>query len=318
MGCQNCNNDCNCNSCFEGVKVPVGPKGDQGVPGTQGIQGVQGPQGENGTDGTDGDSAYQIWLDLGNEGTEQDFIDSLTGPQGDQGPQGDVGLTGDEGPQGAPGPAGIQGEAGEDGTDTIFTEGSPANGLGKSGDIAYDITTSYPQVDIYQKDADAWGLKGTFGNVINPGGGGPAEDSYLFRATKVVDSTYTTTADSFLPVEDDSTVPNFDNGGVWNGVKFVADQDLTDTQFTVENMVLDNNTASPVDVDIRIYKNSSGVETEEAISTTAMIASETGTSVTFSGTIASLLENDEVYLKVELSVSSNVTAKDGVFYNIDV
>lgn len=30
-----------------------------------------------GQDGKDGDSAYQIWLDLGNTGTEQDFIDSL-------------------------------------------------------------------------------------------------------------------------------------------------------------------------------------------------------------------------------------------------
>ena len=29
--------------------------------------------------GTDGKSAYQTWLDLGNEGTEQDFIDSLGG-----------------------------------------------------------------------------------------------------------------------------------------------------------------------------------------------------------------------------------------------
>ena len=39
-------------------------------------------------------SAYEIWLDLGNTGTEQDFIDSLTGPegpQGAQGPQGDPG-----------------------------------------------------------------------------------------------------------------------------------------------------------------------------------------------------------------------------------
>ena len=32
-----------------------------------------------------GKSAYDIWLDLGNTGTEQDFIDSLTGPAGPQG-----------------------------------------------------------------------------------------------------------------------------------------------------------------------------------------------------------------------------------------
>lgn len=33
-------------------------------------------------DGIDGDSAYQIWLNLGNAGTEQDFIDSLIGATG--------------------------------------------------------------------------------------------------------------------------------------------------------------------------------------------------------------------------------------------
>lgn len=33
-------------------------------------------------DGIDGDSAYQIWLNLGNTGTEQDFIDSLQGQDG--------------------------------------------------------------------------------------------------------------------------------------------------------------------------------------------------------------------------------------------
>jgi len=32
-----------------------------------------------------GKSAYEIWLDLDNTGTEEDFIDSLTGPQGPQG-----------------------------------------------------------------------------------------------------------------------------------------------------------------------------------------------------------------------------------------
>lgn len=41
-----------------------------------------------------GKSAYQIWLDLGNTGTEQDFIDSLIGPQGLQGEPANIeGLT---------------------------------------------------------------------------------------------------------------------------------------------------------------------------------------------------------------------------------
>ena len=33
--------------------------------------------GHKGDPGADGDSAYQVWLDLGNVGTQQDFMDSL-------------------------------------------------------------------------------------------------------------------------------------------------------------------------------------------------------------------------------------------------
>ena len=301
MGCENCNNDCNCNSCFEGVKVPVGPRGEQGVQGPQGPQGEQGVQGPQGPQGEQGPQGPQ----------------GPAGADGANGTNGTNGNDGNDGPQGPVGPAGATGPAGADGSQVLFGDGAPSNGLGNNGDVYYDTTTSNPQIDIYSKAADAWSLKGTFGNVINPGGSGPAEDSYLFRATKVVDSRYLTTGDEFLAVEDDSTVPNFDNGGVWNGVKFVADQDLTDTQFVVENMILDNNTASPITVTIRIYKNSTGTETQEGISTTVMAASETGTSVTFNTTIASLLANDEVYLKVPLSAASDVTVKDGSFYNID-
>lgn len=87
----------------------------ENLPGTGGSQGPQGEKGE------DGKSAYDIWLELGNEGTEEDFISSLkgekgdtgeTGPQGIQGPKGDTGEQGEVGPQG---PQGIQGERGEQG-----------------------------------------------------------------------------------------------------------------------------------------------------------------------------------------------------------
>ncbi len=54
--------------------------------------------------GADGDSAYQIWLDEGNSGTAQDFLDALVGAQGSQGAQG---------AQGAQGVQGIQGEQGQ-------------------------------------------------------------------------------------------------------------------------------------------------------------------------------------------------------------
>lgn len=38
--------------------------------------------GTDGTDGTDGKSAYQLWLDAGNTGTEADFLNSLKGTNG--------------------------------------------------------------------------------------------------------------------------------------------------------------------------------------------------------------------------------------------
>lgn len=45
----------------------------------------------SGVQGIDGKSAYEIWLDLGNTGSEQDFIDSLIGDDGDPGDTGDDG-----------------------------------------------------------------------------------------------------------------------------------------------------------------------------------------------------------------------------------
>ena len=63
----------------------TGPQGEPGMDGAQGPQGepgmdgAQGPQGEPGMDGAQGASAYEIWLSLGNTGSEQDFIDYLSG-----------------------------------------------------------------------------------------------------------------------------------------------------------------------------------------------------------------------------------------------
>lgn len=60
---------------YEEVKDIIGSGGEIG----------EGPQGPPGADGL---SAYQIWLDEGNEGTEQDFLESLKGPQGPPGKDG--------------------------------------------------------------------------------------------------------------------------------------------------------------------------------------------------------------------------------------
>src|SRR5690606_12658824 len=42
-------------------------------------------RGEDGTDGDDGRSAYQVWLDNGNTGSETDFLNSLKGVDGETG-----------------------------------------------------------------------------------------------------------------------------------------------------------------------------------------------------------------------------------------
>lgn len=62
-----------------------GPKGDTGRVGQTGGRGVKGNKGD------DGKSAYEIWLDCGNTGTEQDFFDSLRGADGNDGINASIG-----------------------------------------------------------------------------------------------------------------------------------------------------------------------------------------------------------------------------------
>ena len=62
---------------------------DEGNTGTEqefldSLKGTDGDPGE----GTEGKSAYEVWIELGNTGTEQDFIDSLVGPIGEPGEAG--------------------------------------------------------------------------------------------------------------------------------------------------------------------------------------------------------------------------------------
>ena len=60
-----------------------GEKGDIGPTGPTGPTGANGKDGKDGKDGIDGKSAYESWLDAGNTGTEEDFINSLKGEKGD-------------------------------------------------------------------------------------------------------------------------------------------------------------------------------------------------------------------------------------------
>ena len=59
--------------------------------------GKQGDKGDPGIKGEPGKSAYEVWLGLGNQGTEQDFVKALKGDKGDQGNPGKDGTDGKDG-----------------------------------------------------------------------------------------------------------------------------------------------------------------------------------------------------------------------------
>ena len=67
----------------KGDTGPTGAKGDTGPTGAKGDTGPTGANGKDGKDGKDGKSAYEIWLEAGNTGTEEDFLNSLKGEKGD-------------------------------------------------------------------------------------------------------------------------------------------------------------------------------------------------------------------------------------------
>lgn len=58
---------------------------------------IKGDPGEPGSPGKDGQSAYQLWLAQGNQGSEQDFLQSLVGKPGNPGEPGTPGKDGDDG-----------------------------------------------------------------------------------------------------------------------------------------------------------------------------------------------------------------------------
>ncbi len=105
--------------------------------------------------GLNGKSAYQIWLEAGNSGTEEDFLNSLRGPTGEKGEVGAPGPQGLSGPQGVPGKsvyqewldagnigntsdfiASLKGDRGNDGTPGVAGEKGADGAPGKS---AYQI-----------------------------------------------------------------------------------------------------------------------------------------------------------------------------------
>ena len=120
---------------------------------------IPGPQGDPGEDGI---SAYEVWLDLGNIGDEQAFIDSLKGEAGEDGILGTDGLSAYE----------VWLELGNTGDEQAFIDSlkgdAGADGvLGADGLSAYDVWLSLGNTGDEQAFIDS--LKGDQGDPGEPG-----------------------------------------------------------------------------------------------------------------------------------------------------
>lgn len=116
----------------------------------------------SGAQGIQGLSAYQVAVQHGFEGTEDEWLISLkgekgeTGPKGDKGDTGEKGATGERGPQGLQGERGLQGVQGEKGEQGIQgPKGDTGSGLNIKGEL--DSESQLPQEGV---SGDAWLISG--------------------------------------------------------------------------------------------------------------------------------------------------------------
>ena len=130
---------------LRGATGAQGPQGIQGLQGPTGLTGATGSQGIAGTNGTNGLSAYQIWLNTGNTGTEAQFLTALRGATGAQGIQGATGQQGI---------AGTNGTNGLDGKTILNGNQDPTNSTGNNGDFYINTTTN---LLFGPKTSGAWG-----------------------------------------------------------------------------------------------------------------------------------------------------------------
>ena len=116
----------------------------------------------SGAQGIQGLSAYQVAVQHGFEGTEDEWLISLKGDKGETGPKGDKGDTGEKGATGERGPQGLQGEQGIQGIQGPQGEPGPqgpkgdtGSGLNIKGEL--DSESQLPQEGV---SGDAWLIAG--------------------------------------------------------------------------------------------------------------------------------------------------------------
>ncbi len=132
---------------------PRGPQGEDGVDGKSAYEvavdnGFEGTEEEwleslhGGPRGPQGYSAYEVAVNEGYEGTETEWLASLkgeTGATGATGPQGPQGVQGATGPQGPTGATGAQGQQGETGPQGPQGETGATGAQGPEGKSAYQV-----------------------------------------------------------------------------------------------------------------------------------------------------------------------------------
>lgn len=223
----------------------------KGQDGENGADGAPGQPGQDGQPGENGKSAYQVWIDAGNTGTEEDFLNSLKGQDGKDGKDG------------------IQGPAGADGTSYYFYVRYSANASGNpmtttpQSDTKYmgvSSTTSPTAPTSYAaytwtliKGADGQnGQDGSDGQDGTPGQpGADGQTSYLHVKYSENGNSFTPASDGYAEgekpsayigtyvdfTEADST--NFDDY-VW--YKFT--EDIDSTLDDMQNQISDNAVAT--------------------------------------------------------------------------
>lgn len=123
-------------------------------------------------EGLDGESAYEIAVDHGYAGTEEEWLASLVGPQGPAGPQGqkgDTGATGSQGPKGDKGDTGATGPQGEQGIQGPQGETGATGPQGPKGEDGTEVIAN-PTLAGGESDLTSIEIDGTKYSI--PSGGG--------------------------------------------------------------------------------------------------------------------------------------------------
>lgn len=208
--------------------------------------GKTGEKGNPGKDGENGKSAYEVWLGLGNKGTEQDFLKAIKGEKGDQGNPGKDGSNGvdgksayqiwlDAGNKGTEADylKSLKGDKGDKGDSITGPQGVP----GADGKSAYQIWLDAGHTGTEQDFlAFLKGEKGNTGDTGPRGFTGPAGKNFQIKKTfasiqEMNDSKGTGFDDGDFTLIS-SNVNDADNAKlyVWDGKQFNYVGDLSGAQ----------------------------------------------------------------------------------------